>query len=824
MLLLPIFAIVNTFYILFFRMPRDPKKKRPSLWYSYPKVKPFVPLPKDDIGLPNVVYGCGGKDSSPRQVDDIQLHAIGWRRHESLNILLQQLENADYGGWHKDVPLYIHIDGGSNQTQVNNMASNFKWTHGPQHVEVQQENVGLRTMWLDSLGLAARKAGNNTLLVVFEDDVRVAPTYFQWLLATVDTYARTPQCRDSNLVGFSLSPILLSEMSKPFKKWDARQAMGERSNDKHRHLAYLSVVPSSWGGAYWSDQWNDFDKFVRHRMQPPFFDMEAEKVPIKDYGELRLTPKELYIPGARSNFWPKSWKRFMVDFMYARGLVMLYPNLIDQKGFATALQESGEHVQNGVIHSKNPRVADLLNDKQLNLTAMGNLPRYGDLIVFDLTFAPTTREKLVEEGTKFLNDVWEKCMVGCGDLVRLWGRPGANISGVRKDGKAPQICVPDLYTPVSAARTRPVPSSSERYLLFEPQYGANNQLHAIVEAYYWARALGRRLVLPPIIMPRVSALEESTDVKWLPAENFFHISDADKPELFTSNSKVNFDTAALEPIGFAEFATRNVAPWRLIRGNRDALFDKPGRILTTALGKNGNLDLINLRHLYEKSVSVEKVQQQLGGCDDEVLAFDGLYFANLNGVRPRELMPDVMTLSEETEEVYRSVKNKFVDEFGAADYGCYHVRLGDFTEMCKELENPAEGSKLFPSSYLRTAQEFACSVTPEELVIALEENGYPAFIMSDNAKKLDDALTKVTLKTLTSDWVAQAVRESIRREISSSDLQLFSLIIDQELCSDAKLAVLNRFSTVSQRVISLRRGKDYKYWKRLDRNPERNIV
>ena len=38
----------------------------------------------------------------------------------------------------------------------------------------------------------------------------------------------------------------------------------------------------------------------------------------------------LALPNSRANGWPRSWKRFFLDWMVAEGLVMLYPSLPDE--------------------------------------------------------------------------------------------------------------------------------------------------------------------------------------------------------------------------------------------------------------------------------------------------------------------------------------------------------------------------------------------------------------------------------------------------------------------------------------------------------------
>ena len=259
---------------------------------------------------------CGEME---RQVDEIQLHVIGWRRLDSLQQLMSQLETSNYNGWEFSIPLYIHLDGGANQ-EVITAADGFLWTHGRKIIDERSLNVGLREMWLSSIGAAAKAAGDNSIMVVFEDDMIVSLDYFQWILATIDAYGRNIHCRDSNLMGFSLSPIRLEELRKPFTRWNCRVALG------YNHTTYLSVVPSSWGAVYWSDRWNEFSDFVHLRMKSPYYDIQSEMLVEGDkynYDTLRLTPEEFYIPDSRSNVWPKSWKRFMIDWMYARGLFMV---------------------------------------------------------------------------------------------------------------------------------------------------------------------------------------------------------------------------------------------------------------------------------------------------------------------------------------------------------------------------------------------------------------------------------------------------------------------------------------------------------------------
>lgn len=804
--------------------------------YFFPQASQnFQPLPHDETGLPNVLHGCG---TSSRQVDEIQVHVIGWRRHDSLQTLLEQLKYANYEDWNIHIPLYIHLDGG-NYHETLAVAQRFEWTHGPKFVNRQPKNIGLRSMWLDSIGSAAHQAGNNTLLLVFEDDMRVSLSYFQWLLAVIDAYGRNPRCRDSNLMGFSLSPIRLEEMKTPFKRWNAREAMGNRYDNDNRHIAYLASLPSSWGAAYWSDRWKEFDTFVRLRMQPPYYNITAEQsIHGFNYDEVRLTPKELHIPNARSNVWPKSWKRFMIDFMFARGLVMLYPNLPGEQALASTLALQGEHVNGTNRRYKNPRVAEIL--QHLDFPRLGSLPRYGDLAVFDLHLKPTTRERLAADGSDFLHRILAKCPP-CWELVDLWKRPGSVLPNSDKD-HVPNICAPDLYTSVASAQHRPITlPSTEKFLLYEPQYGANNQLFALVEASFWARALGRRLVLPPIFLPRVSAYDGNhhTMRNWSFIDNFFTLShrvQSPRFEAVTGTRKsmvlkeveAMFEDEGLQTISFTDFHKKNLTAWRLIRAARDAMFDETARIMTSIFRKRAvksskddenDVELVNLRHLFERHlVTVEDVQHLLGGCDDEVLFFDGMFFSNLHGLDTRLLMPYVLSMNDRAENIFKHIKARLHEELGSSHYGCFHFRHGDFLSMCNTIETADTESEIYKVSpgTIRTAQEFLCSVSFEELKLALLSYGSPAFVMSDNPAIVQRELATLPLKTVTSDWVRRQIKEFLPLDTihRGNDLDMYALLVEEELCAEAKVSVLNRFSTVSQRITSLRRCEGFSYWRK----------
>ena len=57
-------------------------------------------LPNDAVGIPNVLYGCDGNDIDVENntLDDlqIQIHVIGYKRYQSIQVLLNQLLQSNY--------------------------------------------------------------------------------------------------------------------------------------------------------------------------------------------------------------------------------------------------------------------------------------------------------------------------------------------------------------------------------------------------------------------------------------------------------------------------------------------------------------------------------------------------------------------------------------------------------------------------------------------------------------------------------------------------------------------------------------------------------
>jgi len=349
------------------------------------------------------------------QIDGIQIHVFGWRRPQSLFVLMEQLRSANYksyGGWGQKVPLYFHVDAEADPL-VTHIARSAIWPHGPVFTDVREERVGARDMWMSSITAAAREAGNNTLMLVFEDDMRVSAVYFQFLLRLIREYGRNQACRNSRLFGFSLSSVRLMEMRADlsFERWRAKLAL---PGTKQWHT-YLATLPSTWGGAYWSDRWLEFADFFAVRSREPYYHMladdSANNSVVRDAAE--LSPPVLQVPQSSSNAWTGSWKRFLVDFMYGCGLVMMYPNLDGENALATTLglksvpnrtSDSRIKAPTRALWQRVPRVAPLLKG-DMDLVSHLMLPDFSSLQVLDLFMQLSTYQDLTKTAARFLSGV-----------------------------------------------------------------------------------------------------------------------------------------------------------------------------------------------------------------------------------------------------------------------------------------------------------------------------------------------------------------------------------------------------------------------------------
>jgi len=192
--------------------------------------------------------------------------------------------------------LVISIDGGGGG-EVPVLAEAFVWPFGEKRIIHHSSNLGLKNHIL-ACGVLAYEYGSAVLL---EDDLEVAPAFYQFAIASLDKYAEEPTIAGISLYGYETAESDL----KPFPLF----------ND--RHGAYLMQFPSSWGLTFTAQQWRAF----------------ADWIEANPSTQTQLMPRYLQQWGNRS------WKKRFVEYLLSTGQYFVFP----KTSFATNKGYAGVH-------------------------------------------------------------------------------------------------------------------------------------------------------------------------------------------------------------------------------------------------------------------------------------------------------------------------------------------------------------------------------------------------------------------------------------------------------------------------------------------------
>lgn len=327
---------------------------------------------------------CGGMRATDLRV---RIVVIAWRRQASLSRLLDSLLLTHT--CQHSVPLRFLLDGDA-APAVLSLVRAFKWPHGPATVDAfPPPRLGLRRIWLEAFAERSGEKGHH--VVVLEDDLKVSPFWFAWLLHATHKYNLTSSGYDlveRGVVGISLYTPRLNEISlgrEHNQPWRASSHIAEP--------AFLMQLPSSWGALYFAPFLRHFKRFYAVRTRWPLYNTSADDDPMK---QRTASNPLLNLPNCRANHWPRSWKRFMIEFMYTGGLTMLYPVMPEEASFSTTFVEPGEHTNaswwfpaedtslDGLHTGKPEKTVPLMVVKRDFLSATIRLPRFSELVVIDL--------------------------------------------------------------------------------------------------------------------------------------------------------------------------------------------------------------------------------------------------------------------------------------------------------------------------------------------------------------------------------------------------------------------------------------------------------
>ncbi|ONK63935.1 uncharacterized protein A4U43_C07F20430 [Asparagus officinalis] len=318
----------------------------------------LVPLPRNSIG--KVLWMADLRPSALPNWNKmkISVNIITQNRATSLQRLLKSLQNAYYLG--DEVSLSFNMDSGVDDVTLKTIDS-FNWPHGPTTVRRRIVQGGL----IRAVSESWYPSSDDDFGLLLEDDIEVSPYYYLWIKYALLAYRYDPQVSIPELSSISLYTPRLIEVAKERPKWNATQFF----EAIHPNTPYLHQLPCSWGALFFPKHWREFYAYMNAR-----YTEDPKSNPVQ-------------VPRSRTNGWQASWKKFLIDMMYLRGYVSLYPNFPNQTSFSTNHMEPGAHIsakENAVKHDKRDYEVPLVGEEFTAMLPAGRMPAAGRLPVLDL--------------------------------------------------------------------------------------------------------------------------------------------------------------------------------------------------------------------------------------------------------------------------------------------------------------------------------------------------------------------------------------------------------------------------------------------------------
>ncbi|KAK8947496.1 hypothetical protein KSP40_PGU007341 [Platanthera guangdongensis] len=309
----------------------------------------------------------------------ISVSIITQNRVISLERLLASLQNAFYVG--DEVPLSFNMDSQTDEATLKVVGS-FQWPHGPKHIRRRIIQGGL----IRAVSESWYPASDDEFGLLLEDDIEVSPYYYLWIKYALLAYHYDPAVSLPELSSISLYTPRIVEVVKERPKWNATDFF----NKIHPNTPYLHQLPCSWGALFFPAQWREFYAYMGSR-----YTEDAKQNPVQ-------------IPKSRTNGWQASWKKYMIDMMYLRGYVSLYPNFPNQASFSTNHMEPGAHISakdNVLKHDRKDFEVPLMKDDFTMLLPAGKMPPASRLPVINLFNQAVSLKGLKMAGAKLGQDV-----------------------------------------------------------------------------------------------------------------------------------------------------------------------------------------------------------------------------------------------------------------------------------------------------------------------------------------------------------------------------------------------------------------------------------
>lgn len=346
---------------------------------KYGKNTSLVLLPRDSIS--HSVWMANVPMPSLQQWNKmrISVNIITQNRVNSLQRLLNSISNAYYLG--DQITLSFNMDSQVDDETIR-VINDFDWPHGAKIMRRRIIQGGL----IRAVSESWYPASDDDFGLLLEDDIEVSPLYYMWIKYALLAYHYDPMVSLPELSAIALYTPRLVEVVKERPKWNATDFF----KAMHPNMPYLHQLPCSWGSLFFPKHWREFYKYMGMR-----YTEDAKQNAVQ-------------IPKSRTNGWQASWKKFLIDMMYLRGYVALYPNFPDQASFSTNHMEPGAHINasgNALKHRKEDFEVPLLHQDFWALLPQQKLPPAARLPVLNLFNQPTSLRGLRGAGAKLKQDV-----------------------------------------------------------------------------------------------------------------------------------------------------------------------------------------------------------------------------------------------------------------------------------------------------------------------------------------------------------------------------------------------------------------------------------
>lgn len=225
----------------------------------------------------------------------IAICIICYNRPDSLRRVFGSIERGCYDG--DKVDLIVSIDY-SGRDDVRNVADQLVWSHGDKRIVAYRHNLGLRSHVLKCGEFTKEYDG----LIVLEDDVFVAPSFYLYARACVEKYSS-----DDRIAGVSLYSFGVNYHNMlPFVPLRSESDV------------YLMQNAQSWGQVWMTKQWSEFIDWYGNNNG--------------DFHEMPHLPKSICS-------WKKSWLKYHTRYCIERDKFFVYPYV----SLSTCFSDEGEH-------------------------------------------------------------------------------------------------------------------------------------------------------------------------------------------------------------------------------------------------------------------------------------------------------------------------------------------------------------------------------------------------------------------------------------------------------------------------------------------------